>query len=161
MRVYHEFEPIFNNQSKILVLGSFPSVKSREQHFYYGHPQNRFWKVLSKVLACEEPITIEDKKKMLLEHEIALWDVIESCEIVGSSDASIKEVIPNRIEEVLEHSSVKVIFCNGKTAYNLYKKYFKHLSIEVICLPSTSAANAAYRLDRLIEQWKVIKNYEK
>ena len=118
----HPFPPLYDKNSKVLILGSFPSVKSREQKFFYGHPQNRFWKVVSAVLGCETPSTVEEKKTFLLEHGIALWDVIASCEITGSSDTSIKNVIPNDISEILEAGNIKQIFVNGKTAEKYYKK---------------------------------------
>lgn len=120
--VTHTFEPVFNKDSKILVLGSFPSVKSRENNFYYVHPQNRFWKVLAKVLGEEVPQTIEEKSAFLLENHIAVWDVIESCTIIGSSDSSIKDVVVNDFSKILENSGVKVIYVNGGKAYELYYK---------------------------------------
>jgi len=155
----HPFPPLYNKDSKILILGSFPSVKSREQMFFYGHPQNRFWKVISSVLGCSEPETIEEKKKLLLEHGIALWDVIASCEIMGSSDSSIKNVKVNDISEILKEADIRQIFVNGKTAEKYFKKYTKaQIKREAVCLPSTSPANAAWSVNRLIEKWEVIKN---
>ena len=156
----HPFPPLYNHASKILILGSFPSVKSREQCFFYGHPQNRFWKVVSAVLGCETPDTIEEKKAFLLEHGIALWDVIASCEITGSSDTSIKNVIPNDISEILEAGNIKQIFVNGKTAEKYYKKYIEDKTgIKAVCLPSTSPANAAWNGVRLVSAWSVINEY--
>lgn len=156
-RVTHTFEPIYNDNSKILILGSLPSVKSREEGFYYGHPRNRFWKVISGLLKIKEPITIEEKKNMLLDHGIALWDVIASCEIKGSSDSSIKNVIPADILGLLRKTSIKKIFVNGKTAGKLYEKYTESLTmLPCTVLPSTSPANAAYNLERLLEAWSVI-----
>ena len=156
----HPFPPLYNHASKILILGSFPSVKSREQKFFYGHPQNRFWKVVSAVLGCETPDTIEEKKAFLLEHGIALWDVIASCEITGSSDTSIKNVIPNDISEILEAGNIKQIFVNGKTAEKYYKKYIEDKTgIKAVCLPSTSPANAAWNVERLVSAWSVINEY--
>ena len=154
------FPPLYNHASKILILGSFPSVKSREQKFFYGHPQNRFWKVVSAVLGCETPDTIEEKKAFLLEHGIALWDVIASCEITGSSDTSINNVIPNDISEILEGGNIKQIFVNGKTAEKYYKKYIEDKTgIKAVCLPSTSPANAAWSIDKLVSAWSVINEY--
>ena len=153
--VKHTFEPIYDENSRILILGSLPSVKSREQGFYYGHPQNRFWKVLAKILKWEEPVTIEDKKKMLLEHKIAVWDVLESCDIQGSSDSSIKNVVPADIAGILQKTKITRIFANGKTAGNLYKKFSEESTgIQVTVLPSTSPANAAFSLEKLIQVWK-------
>ena len=153
----HTFEPVFNKDSKVLILGSFPSVKSRENNFYYGHPQNRFWKVLAQIFEVEVPQSIEEKKTFLLEHNIAVWDVIESCMIIGSSDSSIKDVVVNDFSKVLENSSVERIYVNGGKAYELYHRYAeKQTGIPAIKLPSTSPANAAWNLDRLCSEWKKI-----
>ena len=153
----HTFEPIFDKNSKVLILGSFPSVKSRENNFYYGHPQNRFWKVLAQIYEVEVPQSIEEKKTFLLEHNIAVWDVIESCTIIGSSDASIKDVVVNDFSKVLENSSVERIYVNGGKAYELYHRYAeKQTGIPAIKLPSTSPANAAWNLDKLFSEWKKI-----
>lgn len=152
--ISHTFKPVYDKESKILILGSFPSVKSRENNFYYGHPQNRFWKVMAGVLNVEVPENIEEKKKMLLEHHVAVWDVIESCTILGSSDTSIKDVVVNDFTEILEKSSVETIFVNGAKAYELYHKYAeKKTGIKAVKLPSTSPANAAWKLERLMETW--------
>lgn len=157
----HEFPPVWDGNSRILILGSFPSVKSREQNFFYGHKRNRFWKVLSAVLDCKEPITIEEKKKMLLDNGIALWDVIQSCEIKGSSDSSIRNVIPNDLSEMLANSKITRIYTNGQTAGNLYKKYMQsEVNMEAMTLPSTSPANAAWSLERLIEKYREIISLE-
>ena len=157
--VKHEISPVYDKDSKILILGSFPSVKSRECGFFYGHPQNRFWKVVAGVLEVNVPTTIEEKKAMLLEHHIALWDVIASCTITGSSDSSIKDVVPNDFSDILRTASIDRIYANGAAAWKLYNKYAKdQTGIEAVKLPSTSPANAAFRLERLIENWKVIRN---
>ena len=156
----HPFPPLYNQNSKILILGSFPSVKSREQMFFYGHPQNRFWKVMSAVFECDTPVTIDEKKQFLLEHNVALWDVIASCEITGSSDTSIKNVIPNDITEILEAADIKQIFVNGKTAEKYYKKYIEDVTgIKAVCLASTSPANAAWNVERLALSWAIIKDF--
>ena len=140
-------------------MGSFPSVKSREQKFFYGHPQNRFWKVVSSVFECDEPETIEEKKKFLFENNIALWDVIASCEITGSSDSSIKNVKVNDISKILKEADIRQIFVNGKTAEKYFKKYTKNqINTDAICLPSTSPANAAWSVKRLVEKWSVLKS---
>lgn len=155
--IEHPIEPIYDNNSKILILGSFPSVKSREEGFFYGHPQNRFWKVLSAVHNAETPITVEEKKRFLLDNHIAVWDVIKSCDIVGSSDSSIKNVVANDLNIILEQADIKKIFVNGKKAEQLYKKYIqKNICREAICLPSTSPANAMWKLDALVEEWRKI-----
>lgn len=152
----HNIKPLYNKNSKILILGSFPSVKSREAQFYYHHPQNRFWKIM-KVILKEDFNTIEEKKTILLKHNIALWDVIGSCEIKGSSDSSIKNVISNDINHIINNSNIKYIFTNGKKSYELYNKYcLKNTNIEAIYLPSSSPANATYSLEKLIKEWSII-----
>ena len=156
--IVHPIEPVFDKNSKILILGSFPSVRSREEGFFYGHKQNRFWKVVSAVFEEEVPKTIPQKKAFLLRNHIALWDVIHSCDITGSSDSSIKNVVANDLSIILEHSGIRKIFVNGKTAEKYYIKYSeKDTHIKAICLPSTSPANAAFSVDRLTEAWKMIK----
>ncbi len=160
--INHPFPPLYDSNSKILILGSFPSVKSREQMFFYGHPQNRFWKVVSAVLGMEEPKSIEEKKSMLLQKGIALWDVIASCEITGSSDSSIKNVVANDISVVLNSANIRTIFVNGKTAEKYYNKYIKNkTSRPAVCLPSTSPANAAWSVQRLEDAWEIICEYLK
>lgn len=155
--IIHPIKPVYNHASKILILGSFPSVKSREAEFFYGHPQNRFWKVTSAVIGERVPETIEEKRAFLLRNGIAVWDVIHSCEIVGSSDSSIKNVTVNDLTSILSEAEIQNIFVNGKKAYALYNKYIKpQINIEAVCLPSTSPANAGWNLERLIEAWKVI-----
>ena len=153
--ISHTFLPVYDVNSKLLILGSFPSVKSREQGFYYGHPQNRFWKVLAAVCGCEVPKSIEEKKAMLLANHIAVWDVIDSCDIIGSSDSSIKNVVPADIAGILPKTEITRIYANGKTAGNLYKKFSEERTgLPAVVLPSTSPANAAYSPDKLIEIWK-------
>lgn len=150
----HEFGPVFDEESKILILGSFPSVKSREQGFYYGHPQNRFWKVMAYIFKQEVPKTLEEKKKLLLQHHIALWDVVESCDIAGSSDSSITNVVVNDLNGILSESSVEAIFANGAKAKSLYEKYtMEQVKRPITGLPSTSPANAASSLERLCQVW--------
>ena len=158
----HTFEPIFDKNSEILVLGSFPSVKSRENNFYYAHPQNRFWRVVASVYSCPVPSSVEEKKNMLLSNKIAVWDVIKSCEITGSADSTIKSVIPNDLSEILSVADIKKIYANGKTAQSLYNKYIKkNTGVDIISLPSTSPANAAYSLEKLIKEWKTINEYNR
>ena len=157
--VLHSIAPVYDSSSKILILGSFPSVASREVGFFYGHAQNRFWRVISALLGTEPPNTVEDKIGLLISHGIALWDVIASCEIVGSSDSTIKDAVPNDLSVILSSANIRAIFVNGKTALKYYDKYMKNkYGREAACLPSTSPANAAFSLPRLISEWSVIKN---
>ncbi len=153
--IVHPIPPLFDEKSRILILGSFPSVKSREAAFFYGHPQNRYWTVMSRILGYEKPETIDKKRKMMLDNGIAMWDVIASCEIEGSSDSSIKNVTANDLSVILDNCKIEKIFVNGKTAEKYYNKYtYPKTKIKAICLPSTSPANAAWSIDRLIEKWK-------
>ena len=154
----HPIPPVYDKNSKVLILGSFPSVKSREVCFFYGHPQNRFWKLISSIFEDDLPETVDDKKAFLLRHNIAVWDVIKSCDITGSSDASIKNVVPNDLSIILSTADSRTIYVNGKTAYKYYEKYMKPLiHRDAITLPSTSPANAAWNMERLKEEWKVIR----
>lgn len=153
-RVTQEFAPVCNAHSKVLILGTAPSRKSREVGFYYGHPQNRFWKLMAALLSEDVPQTIEEKKAMLLRNGIALHDVIHSCDIIGSSDSSIKNVEPADLESILAITGNIPVLCNGGTSYKLYKKYQqKRLGIEALQMPSTSPANAAWSLERLKAEW--------
>lgn len=153
----HPIAPVFDSESKVLILGSFPSVKSREEGFFYGHPQNRFWKVTSSVFGETTPCSIEEKKSFLIRYHLALWDVIGSCEIDGSSDSSIRNVTVNDISVILDTADIKEIFLNGRKAYQLYQKYLYPITgREGICLPSTSPANAMWRQDDLAKAWSVI-----
>ena len=153
----HPIPPIYDENSKILVLGSFPSVKSREENFYYGHPQNRFWKVLSAVYNEPVPFSVEEKKRFLYKHGIALWDVIASCEIEGSADSSIRNVVPNDLSVILQEADIQRIFLNGRTTEKYFDKYLRRsIDITAECLPSTSPANAAWPLERLAAAWKII-----
>ncbi len=157
MTVLHNIPPLYDENSKILILGSFPSVKSREAQFFYGHPQNRFWRVLSALTGEECPVVTEDKKAFLKRNGIAMWDVIKSCDITGSSDSSIKNAVPNDLSEIFETADIKKVFCNGATSYKLYKRYMeKETGRTAELLPSTSPANAAYKIDDLIREWKKI-----
>ncbi len=153
----HEFPPFYDADSRILILGSFPSVKSREQQFYYGHPQNRFWKVLAGLLQ-EPPLqTVEEKKAFLLRNHIALWDVIDSCEIIASSDSSIRNVTVTDLGRILNSCSIRRIYTNGGTAKKLFEKYQRdRYGAEAVGLPSTSPANASYSLERLMQEWGCI-----
>ena len=154
----HNFDPVYDKKSRVLILGSFPSVKSREIAFYYGHPQNRFWKVLGSVFNEEVPKDIEGKKSFLLKHHIALWDVIKSCDIVGSSDSKISNVVINDLNLIFQEANIEKVFINGTKAYELYMKYgYEKYKKEAIKLPSTSPANAAYSLERLLECWQEVK----
>lgn len=158
-RIEHTFSPVYDEHSKILILGSLPSVKSRENGFYYGHPKNRFWQVIASIYEREVPITIAQKKELLLENKIALWDVVQSCDIIGSSDSSIKNVVTTDINIILSQCKINKIYANGKTAGKLYRKYsLQKTEINIIELPSTSPANAVYSLERLIKEWNMIKS---
>lgn len=156
-QIAHPFPPLFDSESRVLILGSFPSVKSREAMFFYGHPQNRFWKLIPRLYHAPEPQTIEEKKALILSCHLALWDTIQSCTITGSSDSSIRDAVPNDLHVILDNSRVERIFCNGAVSYHLYQKYtYPVTKIKAQKLPSTSPANAAWSLDRLAEAWRVI-----
>ena len=158
IKVVHSITPLINSNSKILILGSFPSVKSREQQFFYMHPQNRFWKILSILFNDDfTSCTIEEKKRLCIKNNIAIYDVINSCTIVGSSDSSIENVIPNNIKELIQNTKITNIFCNGNKAYELFLKYNKDIDISVHLLPSSSPANARMKLDDLVKSWSIIK----
>lgn len=178
--VEHLFEPVYNESSRILILGSLPSVKSRENHFYYGHPQNRFWKLIATLCGQYDrqeisgvqksgvpetesmgtavvPQTIEEKKKLLYDHHIAIWDVIAQCDIIGSSDSSIKNVVPNDMQKILDHAPIERIYANGGKAYELYMQYcYPVCKRKITKLPSTSPANAAFSMDKLLSAWSVV-----
>ena len=156
-QITHPIPPLYDAECRILILGSFPSVKSREAMFFYGHPQNRFWSLLARIFGEDTPTTVEDKKSLALRHHIAMWDSIRSCTITGSSDSSIKDVVPNDLSVILDNSRVERIFCNGATAYRLYQRYlFPQTGIAAEKLPSTSPANAAWSPDRLEQAWAAI-----
>ncbi|MDY6285784.1 MAG: DNA-deoxyinosine glycosylase [Lachnospiraceae bacterium] len=156
-QIIHPFPPFVREDARILILGSFPSVKSREQKFFYGHPQNRFWKVMAGVCGCPVPGTIDEKKAFLAQNHIALWDTIHSCTILGSSDSSIRDVVPNDLTPILDKADIREIYCNGGTSYRLYEKYLRQQTgREAVKMPSTSPANAAWSVDRLMQAWSVI-----
>lgn len=153
----HPIPPLYDGDSRVLILGSFPSVKSREGMFFYHHPQNRFWRVLSTVLEEPLPVTIAEKSAMLHRNHIALWDVIGSCEISGSSDSSIRNVVPNNLGPIFAATSIGAVFCNGGTAHRYYGRYTRQRTgMEAGCLPSTSPANAAWSVERLVDSWRAI-----
>jgi hypoxanthine-DNA glycosylase len=152
----HPFEPVYNKNSRVLILGSFPSVRSRKDGFFYGHPQNRFWRVLASVYKTDVPQTVEEKKQFLFDHGIALWDVIASCEVENSADGSIRGAKPNDFSDIFKTAKIKAVFTNGKLAYKLYGK---HVGRDAFYLPSTSPANATWSLERLISEWNVIYDY--
>ena len=157
MIVHHPIEPLFDCSSRVLILGSFPSVKSREQVFFYGHPQNRFWKLIASLFDEPFPEAVPARKSLILRHHLALWDVIASCDIEGSSDSSIRQVVPNDLGRILEHAPIERIYLNGKTAEKYYRKYAQKLvGRDAEVLPSTSPANAAWSFERLCEAWRVI-----
>ncbi len=160
-RIHHPFGPLFGPDSRILILGSFPSVKSREQNFFYGHPQNRFWKVVAALFGENAPQTVPEKKTLILSHGLALWDSIASCVITGSSDASIREVRPNDLRIILNHAPIERIYCNGRKSHEMYERYIQPtLGREAVCLPSTSPANAQWTMEKLIAAWSVITSGE-
>lgn len=161
--IVHPIPPLYNEDSRILILGSFPSVKSREMAFFYGHPQNRFWKLVSMLTEAPFPETVPERREFLLSHKIAVWDVIASCEIHGSSDASIRNAVPNDLRQILDAAQIRQIYVNGQTAGKLYRKYQEKALREVygncaraVILPSTSPANAAWNIERLRQAWSVI-----
>lgn len=156
-QIVHPIPPLYDAQSRILILGSFPSIKSREAMFFYGHPQNRFWPLLARLLKEQAPTSIEEKRVLALRHHIALWDSIRSCTITGSSDSSVRDVVPNDLSVILDHSKVGRIYCNGALSHKMYMKYiYPTTGIEAVKLPSTSPANAAYSMDRLEKEWRII-----
>ena len=154
---HHTIAPVYDARSRVLILGSFPSVKSREAAFFYGHPQNRFWRVLSALTGAPVPQSIPEKQALLLNHGIALWDTIASCEITGSSDSSIRNVTPNDLTPILQTAKIRKIYCNGTASWRLYQKYLlPQTKLPAQKLPSTSPANAAWTLPRLVDAWRVI-----
>lgn len=158
-RISHGFEPVFDARSRVLVLGSFPSVLSRENRFYYGNPRNRFWRVMADVLGEAEPAAddIAAKRALLLRHGVALWDVVESCEVRGSSDASIRSVIPSDVARITDVAPIRAVLCNGGTAARLYRRWLEPVTgLPAQTLPSTSPANAAWSLPRLTERWREV-----
>lgn len=157
--IVHPFGPLYDSRSKILILGSLPSVKSREQNFFYGHPKNRYWRLMAKLLEEAVPETIEEKKALVLNHRIAMWDTIYSCDIIGSSDSSIKNVVPTDLSKIIRDSEITHVFCNGKTSGAYYQKYQEPLlGISAVILPSTSPANAAWSFEKLFEAWSAVLN---
>lgn len=155
--IIHSIEPVFDTESRVLILGTMPSPKSREVQFYYGHPQNRFWRVLAAVLGEEVPQSVPEKKAMLLQHRIALWDVLAECEITGASDSSIRNPVANDLSVILDHAPVQAVFTTGATAWKLYTRLQKpHTGIEAVRLPSTSPANCAVKMEALTEAYKAI-----
>lgn len=156
--IVHPFPPFYRPDSHILILGSFPSVKSREQLFFYGHPQNRFWRVTAAVFEDETPLSVPEKRAFLERNRIALWDSIGKCTIEGSSDSSIRDVVPNDLSVILNGAPIAAIFCNGRQSFDCYYRYiFPNLQCEAVVLPSTSPANAAWNFERLVAAWRVIR----
>ena len=158
--IVHPIPPTYDGNSKVLVLGSFPSVKSREAMYFYGHPQNRFWPMMARIYGEERPLSTEEKRAFLLRHKIAAWDVIHSCDIAGSLDASITNVEVNDLSVILSAADLRAILVNGKTAYGYFKKYTRErIGRDALCMPSTSPANAAWSMEKLIGSWSVIRDY--
>lgn len=155
IRKSRAFKPVYDADSKILILGTAPSIKSCESGFYYGHPQNRFWKIMAGILNCEVPVSIDRKKEMLLNNSIALWDVIDTCDITGSADSTIKNIVVNDFSQILAQSRITKVYANGTKAQTIYQKHVeKTTGIPIIGLPSTSPLNARYDFDRLLHVWK-------
>lgn len=158
--LYHTAEPVFNSESKVLILGTFPSPASRAASFFYGHPRNRFWPVLARLFGTDVPETVEDKKKLLLDRRIALWDVVASCSIRSADDASIRNCKPNDLSIIFSAADIKAVFTTGNKAYQLYNRFcLKDTGIQAIPLPSTSPANAKLSLEDLVEAYGVILQY--
>ena len=158
MKVIHNLKPIYNEDSQILILGTIPSIKSREQGFYYSHPKNRFWKVLAKIYQEKIPCTIEEKTNFLIRNNIALWDTLQECNIISSNDSSISNIKVNDISQLLNKTKITKIYTTGKKAFDIYQKeIYPKTNIKAIYLPSTSSANATYTLDKLINEYQIIK----
>jgi len=158
--VVHPFEPVYHNHSRILILGTFPSVKSREENFYYGHPKNRFWEVLSCLTGHPLPETIEEKKELLACEGIALWDVLKSCDIEKSKDSTIMNPVANDLSIIFDNCHIEAVFTNGKKAGELYRKYcYPNTNMKCHTLPSTSPANGRYNLEKLMWEWSAILKY--
>ena len=156
--IVHPFPPLYGADSRTLILGSFPSVRSREAMFFYGHPQNRFWRVLAAVYGEEVPVSVEEKKSLVLRHGLALWDAIRSCTVTGSADSSVRDVVPNDLGPIVRSSRIERVFCNGALSFRLFEKHISpSIKIKAVKLPSTSPANASYSLERLITEWSVIR----
>ena len=156
MRLQHGIPALYDNRSRVLILGSFPSVKSREMGFFYGHPQNRFWRVLATLWEEPMPQTVEERRNFLLRHRIAAWDVIAECDIEGSSDASIRNAVPNDLSGIFSVADIRAVFVNGGMAAKLYRKHMTSYP-SCIVLPSTSPANAAWSHSSLCEAWRCVK----
>jgi len=157
VRVIHPFPPLVCPESRTLILGSFPSIKSREQRFFYGHPQNRFWRMLAAVYGEPVPEDIPAKTQLVYAHKLALWDSIGECTIIGSSDASVRDVVPVEITRVLEAAPIERVLCNGALSGRYYRRYLQPVTgIEAHIMPSTSPANAAWQLDRLVAAWREV-----
>lgn len=157
-RYVHPIPPLFSDRSQILILGSFPSVMSRQDAFFYAHPQNRFWRTVAAVFAAPVPVTLEQKKELILKNRLALWDVIASCEITGSSDSSITNVTPTDLSVIFAAAPIRRVFVNGQTAARVYRRYqLPRTGMEAVCLPSTSPANAAWSQERLVEKWMQLR----
>ena len=158
--VTHPFRPLFQTDSKILILGSFPSIKTREYGFFYGHPRNRFWPLLERIFGVKLSTDIEERRAFLLQHHLAVYDVIYRCDIIGSGDASIQNVVPSDLSPILKEADIRQIFCNGGTAYRYYQKYQEQKTgVNAIQLPSTSPANARYSMEDLYDRWKILRTY--
>lgn len=158
--IKHSLKPIYNEESKVLILGTLPSPLSRKNNYYYGNPRNRFWSVLEKVFDEKIPNDNDGKTEFLLKHNIAIWDTVFECDIMGASDSSIKNVVPTNIKKIVDESNIKMIFTTGSTAYKYYCKYHEEkVGIKAISLKSTSPANARYSVEDLSKEYEIIKKY--
>ncbi len=157
-KIVHPFPPLFDARSRILILGSFPSVKSRERNFFYAHPQNRFWPLMAALFGEAVPSSVPEKEALILSHHLALWDVIRSCTVAGSSDAGIRDAEPNDLRIILDRCPIERIACNGQKSFQLYRRFLEPvLGMEALCLPSTSPANARWTLESLTAAWSVLR----
>ncbi len=156
--MYHEFPPVFDGNSRVLILGTIPSPKSRERGFYYMHPQNRFWKMLCAVLGEDIPADTDGRREMCLRRGVALWDVLSSCEIDGASDSSIKNAVPNDLERIFAAADIRAVFTTGKKAQALYERFFPN-AMHAVCLPSTSPANRTISETEMLEKYRIIARF--
>lgn len=155
--IVHPLKPLYNEESKILILGSFPSIKTREYGFFYGHPQNRFWPIMEELFNTKLSTDIDERREFILKNKIAMYDSIFQCDIIGSSDASIQNVIPSDLSEIFAKAKIEKVYCNGATSHKYYKKYHeKKYGIKAVALPSSSPANARYRIEDLVRVWSQI-----
>ena len=159
--IIHTIPPVYDRRSRVLLLGTMPSPKSREAGFFYGHPQNRMWPVLARLFGEETPTDTESRRRFLLLHQIAMWDVLSSCSIRGADDSSIRDPVPNDLRPILEQSPIAAIFCTGKKSFSLYNRYIRPVTgREAFCLPSTSPANCRNQnLETLTDAYRALLSF--